>query len=342
MQRLHNLVTKTTVALLAIIVFTAVPATVLADNGQSAEGQISGGNIYQVKDETTNSAYGTTTQANACDDLRYKVLLYNPGPGFLTDVMVKATLPSGTSTSSQSTITASSTNAMPASTSASATVNFSSAQSVSYTNGTTELLDQSNNLIKNLPDGITQGGVDIGQLNASTTEFVQFDVKVSCPTPPPPTPVYTCNTLGITAEDNRTVKVSAFNTTATNGAVFNNAVIDWGDSSTPLTSASPVGQTHQYGQDGTYTIAATAHFTVNGQDVTAGGASCQQQITFKSGQPPIVTPPATTPPAATTVAAPTTLVNTGAGSVIGIFTAASAVGAVAYRRLLSRRLAHQK
>jgi uncharacterized protein with FMN-binding domain len=276
----------------ALLIFTLLIigslslAPVLADDGQSGEGQISGGEIYFIKDETTNGAYAPTVQANACDDLRYKAMLYNPGPGFLQNVMVQATLPSSSASSNTSTLTASSVNAMPGSTSANATANFSSSQSVSYQSGTTELLDQNNNLIKNLPDGVTSGGVSIGDLAASTIEFVQFDVKVNCPSTPP---VYTCNALGVTVGDNRTVQVTNFSTTATNGAVFNNAVIDWGDNSAPLTSANPVGQTHQYAADGTYTVSATAHFTVNGQDVTASGPNCVQQVTITTVPPPTYT-----------------------------------------------------
>jgi uncharacterized protein with FMN-binding domain len=170
--------------------------------------------------------------------------------------------------------------------------------------------------------------------------------QITIKTPPPNTPVYTCDALGVTAADDRTVTINKFSTTATNGAVFKNAVVNWGDNSAALTNANIVGQTHQYSADGTYTISATAHFTVNGKDVTAGGMQCEQQVTFKQNTPPVVTPPTstppTTPPPATpgtpAATAPTTLVNTGAGSVVGLFGAATVAGTLAYRRLLSRRL----
>ncbi len=53
---------------------------------------------------------------------------------------------------------------------------------------------------------------------------------------------------------------------------------------------------------------------------------------------PPVTPPTTTPG---TPAAPTQLVNTGAGSVIGIFAAATAAGYAFYKFILGRKLSRQ-
>jgi len=170
--------------------------------------------------------------------------------------------------------------------------------------------------------------------------LVTMNVKVSMPNIPTPSPTYTCDALNIAADVDRKVKVSAFSTTATNGATFKDAVINWGDNTTPLTTNNVVGQAHQYGADGTYTITATAHFTVGGEDVTATGLQCQKQVTFSSTTPPKVTPPPSTPPS-TPSATPAALVNTGPGSVVGLFAAATAAGTVIYRRMLTRRLSRQ-
>lgn len=346
MKRLSTLKQKLGIALAAFTLITvaAVPMVAADQSQQTSEGQISGGNIYKIKDETQNGAYASTISASACDELEYKVYLYNPGPSFLSNVNIQATLPSGSHTSNTSTITTDSVNAFPETTSADATVNFSSAQSVSYESGTTQLLDINNNLIKTLPDGITQGGINLGDLAASGTEFVQFGVKVNCPTPPP-APVYSCDAFNITADVNRTIKVSTFSATAKNDAMFNNAVIDWGDKSPTLTTANVVGQTHQYAADGTYLVTATANFTVtvNGksQNVSAGGLQCEKKVTFTTTTPPQVTPPATPPAPTPTPAAPTALVNTGPGSVAGLFAAATAIGTLGYRKMLGRRLGSQ-
>ncbi|HWT55840.1 MAG TPA: DUF11 domain-containing protein [Candidatus Microsaccharimonas sp.] len=141
------------------------------------------------------------------------------------------------------------------------------------------------------------------------------------------TPTYSCDQFHVTAGDNRTVTVDAFKTSQSNGATFKNAVINWGDQSQALTTNSVVGQKHTYAADGTYTLTATAHFDVNGQDVATTG-SCTQVVKFTTPG----TPPTTTPP--------TQLVNTGAGSVVGIAAVVAVVSAFAYN-LLGRRLSRQ-
>lgn len=135
-------------------------------------------------------------------------------------------------------------------------------------------------------------------------------------------PTFTCDLFHVTTGD-RSVTVDKFNTTANNGATFKDVEINWGDNSTSLYT-NAVGQTHKYTNYGTYSISAVARFTVNGKDVTAGGASCTQTVSFTAPG----TPPTT----------PNTLVNTGAGDVAGIFAAAAVVGAFAHRLFLSRRL----
>ncbi|HEX4774296.1 MAG TPA: hypothetical protein VH234_02160 [Candidatus Saccharimonadales bacterium] len=299
-------------------------------------GQIEGGAaVYQVKNLTESGAYGDNVSAKACEELQYGIRLHNSGFVAVNNINVKVDLPSSASTSNTSTMTATYTDGIVPSTTDTTAVAFANAQSISFTDDSTTLFDGNGNAVKTFTGhDIIGNGLSLGSLNGSTTEYLTFQAKVNCPTPPP-APVYTCDELNLTAGDNRTVKLTVFNTTAKNGATFKDAVIDWGDSSSQLTTANVVGQTHQYTKDGTYTVAATAHFTVNGQDVTASGPSCEKVVTFSSTTPPTVTPPASTPPTQTP---PTTLVNTGPGSVAAIFAAATVAGTVAYRRLLARRL----
>jgi len=180
----------------------AVPALVLAGPVMAAsEGQTEGGNIYRIKNVTKNVDFTDPANAAACDTLMYKVRIHNPGPGALSKVGVKATLPSNVATSHTSTVMVSSINADPETTSDTAVVNLTSAQSLSYVNGSTQLLDANGNAMKTLADGITQGGVDIGNVGVSINEkrFVQFQAKVSCPpvTPTPtPTPTPTIPNTG--------------------------------------------------------------------------------------------------------------------------------------------------
>ena len=252
------------------------------------EGQIEQGDIYRIKNITKNSLFADPASADKCETVQYKVRLHNPGPGVVSNVNVKATLPTTAASTNVSTVSITAQNAFPVTVSDIATLFLSTPQSVSYVSGSTQLLDTNSAVLANLPDGIIGSGVNIGSVAVSllNIKFVQFQAKVNCP-PPPAQPVFTCDKLSVLAQANRMAQVSAFATTALNGAVYNHAVIDWGDGSAPLTIASPVGQTHQYAADGTYTITATAHFIVNGQDVAATSPACVAKVTFKA---PPVTP----------------------------------------------------
>jgi uncharacterized repeat protein (TIGR01451 family) len=182
-MKIKSLVLSTAAAVVVTTVGFAGPA--LADS----PGVIDGGDIYRVKNVTKNTAFADTASANACEELQYKVVLHNSGFSAAQNISVNATLPSAASTSNVSKMTANYDGGVEKSVSDTATVSLTSAQSISYQSGTTQLLDKNSNVIKTLPDGVTAGGVNIGNINGSTAEFVQFKAKVNCPTTPtPPTP----------------------------------------------------------------------------------------------------------------------------------------------------------
>lgn len=213
---------------------------------------------------------------------------------------------------------------------------------------------------KSVPDGVTVGGVIVGNYLPGGAAYVYFDVKVpgedqlqcgiteyrnvgvarpegmnefyntaitkvekKCQ---PNQPKYSCDLLDITKGDNRKVTISKFTTTAQNGATFKDAVISWGDDTAPLTTNTVVGQSHTYAKDGNYTVTATARFDVNGQVVTASSANCAKSVSFTTPPTPPVTPPT-----------PSVLPNTGTGDVLGIFAAVTIAGAAAHRLFLGRR-----
>lgn len=171
-------------AALAVAPSLALAAPVFADSpGQLA----SGPDLYQVRNVTKNGSYSSSANATCGDVVKYSIKLANSEFGLLTNVTVKAAL-SGS-------MTASATNAANQTTSVSGnvTVNVDKGNLV-YVPGSTVNLNVSGGHIKNLPDGITAGGVNKGNLNGSTREFVQFQAKVECPTTPttpevPVTPV---------------------------------------------------------------------------------------------------------------------------------------------------------
>jgi LPXTG-motif cell wall-anchored protein len=153
---------------------------VLADS----PGQLGGGSlVYKVKDVTQNGSYANSINASACDVLEYSIDLHNTEFGELSNIMVNVTLPS----SGTSTMTATPDAGGTTGTNGTVNVNLGSAQGITYEDGTTELFDGSGNLIKTLPDGIANGGINVGNLNGSTAEFVNFKAEVNCPTPVTPT-----------------------------------------------------------------------------------------------------------------------------------------------------------
>lgn len=168
-----------TAAAAAIVPVAAVVGPTLADS----PGQIGGGDIYSVKNLTQNTQYSNQTTANACDEVQYSVRLHNPDYSTVNNIVVKATVPAGASTTNTSDLTITYTDGIGSPVRASAIVNLTSAQSVSYESGTAVLYDGSGNVIRSLPDGITDSGVNVGSLPGSTTEFVNFKAKVNCPTP---------------------------------------------------------------------------------------------------------------------------------------------------------------
>jgi uncharacterized repeat protein (TIGR01451 family) len=181
---------------------------------------------------------------------------------------------------------------------------------------------------------------------AQTTSTCQAVVTFTAPQP-----IYTCDEFTVSSGTDNDVTVTNFADTVENGATFSNLVINWGDNSAPTPATTPIGTTHTYAASGTYVITAVAHFNVNGQDVTAGGASCQATVpvnapTCTTGQtgtyPNCVTPVTpttpTTPTPTATYVAPVSLINTGPGNVVAGFVAISVLGAFGYRWFLKRQL----
>lgn len=142
----------------------------------------------------------------------------------------------------------------------------------------------------------------------------------------PKQPAYACTLLDVAKGSNRTVTISKLAETAENGAIFKNAVINWGDKSSLLTTAAAAGQTHQYKKDGTYKVTATAHFTVNGQEQAVSSTNCAATVSFTTPKQP--TPPAQLP-------------NTGVGNVAIPAALAAVAGYAVYAFTMKRRAARQ-
>ncbi len=169
-----------------IVPVAAVVSPALADS----PGQVTAG--YSIKNLSQNTKYTNPATAGQCEELEYSLRLHNPSYSAANSIVVKATLPAGASTSNTSNATITYSDGVGSPASASATVNLNPALGVSYEAGSAKLFDGSGNVIKTLPDGVTNSGVNIGSLSGSTVEYVNFKAKTSCKElPPPPKPPVT-------------------------------------------------------------------------------------------------------------------------------------------------------
>ena len=223
--------------------------------------------------------------------------------------------------------------------------------------GTVTWFDSNHPNGEQLPDtALTSGGTDLGNYGVNGGGYIRFHATIdanpkectitntgfaradnipeesseasvtinNCVVTPPPTqPVFTCNSLTPDNLGNDIYKFTT-NTTALNGAVVNSYVYNFGDNSPTLQTNNAVVE-HTYPGPGTYNSAVTVNFLINGTKTqVVSSSSCTATITIPTTP---TTPSPTTPITPTS----TTLINTGPGSVVGIFAAAVILGAVAHR-----------
>jgi len=142
---------------------------------------------------------------------------------------------------------------------------------------------------------------------------------------PPQTPLYTCESFTLSKN---TVKVnekftSNVKVTAQNGAQFKLATFTYGDEAngakyvTNNITNGTVTADHTYAAEGNYAPRVKLEFTVNGENKTVEDAKCMAQIKVEKQVLSTTT---------------TTLPNTGASDVVGIFSAVTILGAVTHRR----------
>ncbi len=134
-------------------------------------------------------------------------------------------------------------------------------------------------------------------------------------------PTFVCKAVTVDKLDDRTVSVKVTPDFTGKDVSVESYTYNFGDGSTPKTTdQTPLK--HTYAKDGTYHIVTSVNFLVKGQmhnGVTSD--ACAQNVTFSTE---------TTPPSE--------LPNTGAGNVVGIFTAVTVAGALAHRYWLNRRV----
>lgn len=292
-------------ASLAVVPMLAFAAPVFADSpGQLA----SGPDLYQVRNVTKNGAYGSSASATCNEVVKYSVKLANSEFGLLTNVTVKASLQNGN-------MTATATNAANLATSVSGTATVSLDKgTLSYIAGSTKVYDVNGAFIKDAADGVTAGGVNVGNLNGSTREFVQFQAKVNCPEVPVVKDIKVCE---LATKKVITIKENAF------------------DSAKHSKDLKDCDQAEEVKQIKVCELSTKKLITINEKDFDGGKHSKDLTKCDVTPVTPPVTPEAPKTPVAP-VPTPTVLPNTGAGAIAGIFAATSAVGAIAHR-VVTRR-----
>jgi hypothetical protein len=297
-------------------VLAAVP--VLAVSGlafAASPGQLAGGDNYVVKNVTQNGSYANSVNATCNDVVQYSMQLSNTQFGALNNVTLKATLSSNGSTS---TATATTDLGGTSGTSDTASVSLGSGQTQALVSGSTVLFDDKGSAIKTLPDTITSG-VNIGTLNGSTTEFVNFKTKVSCPAPKPQT-----FTATATATASASASAKATCPAGQSGSATATAT------ASASASASATSTVSQADAQSKAESAAKAKAQAQAQANAQASANAKAKAEVKCTSPTVtpVTPPASPTPAPQT---PSEIPNTGAGDVLGIFAGASATGAAAHQ-----------
>jgi PKD domain len=158
--------------------------------------------------------------------------------------------------------------------------------------------------------------------------YLKLEVKE---VPTPPVSTGKCELVVVTPVKDkvRTVTAKVTGSTSANASIVGYE-INWGDG----TKSNKQEDTHTYAKDGNYKITTRVQVKfADGRTEWLGAPACNQEVTFKPGQPPVV-PPVTPPTVVTTGK----LVDTGAGSIAGIFTATTVGGAAAYQVFTKRRL----
>ncbi len=188
---------------------------------------------------------------------------------------------------------------------------------MSYVPGSTMLFNSQNMNGKQLTDGVTDKGINIGSHAPGGASYVVFkakadsakelecgtntltnkatvetdygqksdtaDVEVNKECQPP---IYTCDALSINKVNDYTYKFES-GYTVKNGSFksASYAVYDADGNKVATVQGTPNSATYTQTTPGTYTVKATVTFTVNGEDVTATSEDCADSFTVPTPQP---------------------------------------------------------
>ncbi len=255
------------------------------------------------------------------------------GPGVAHGTTVKVVLPTGEASTFSPSATISATNVPSVNDSVSINCNGKVVK-LKYVAGSASQSSITTGKVA-LADTIVTTGVPISSHGVSGDVWACWDERVYVlltveveEVKPPVVPVISCDELKVSKTSLAVNEKFTTTTTITakNGASFKKAIYTFGDENSDadkttvstLTNGKIVAE-HSYAKAGTYTISSRIDFDVNGSPESVTDSKCTAKVTV------------TAPPQAVLAATTTTLPATGAGSVIGIFTGTSILGAFLYR-----------
>ena len=287
---------------------------------------------FQVSNLTTNSGYAKSVSAACGDTVKYSVVLDNSDFGLLSNVTASANLSSGA-------ISASAKNVNGDTTSVSGSVSVSTTGTLQYVAGSTVRVnvDQDTGATTNVaePDGITTGGVNVGNLNASTYIFVQFQAKVACETPKP-IKVCDLSSLQIVTINEDQFDASKYSKDLSKCTSKPKQIkVCKLDTKTIVTIDEDKFDSSKYSKDLNDCKTTPPPSKIQVCDLTNKSIVTIDESAFDSSKYSKDLNACQT----TTVTPPTELPNTGAGNVIAVFVGAIVAGTIGYRIYLSRKLA---
>jgi hypothetical protein len=141
-----------------------------------------------IADVTRDSPFHNPLRAAPCDELEYRVRLYNPGPGGLTNVRITAEINTLTRyTRMTPTIVVYTPEGSIAATAFQPKIVVPVAQTQEYVAESTQILDSAGRVVrtsagKQLADGTTDSGygISIGSVGVGVTEYFAFRTRLSC------------------------------------------------------------------------------------------------------------------------------------------------------------------
>ncbi len=290
-------------------VFTGVPG--YGDESDFVRGRVSGSSndFTDPVNDSCNNGTQFSVRVYVHNAANQTLNNNGTGPGVAHDTKVKVSVPSTTANKLTGTISAS--NAASVNDTLTIDCNGKTMQ-LSYVNGSA-IEQRMDGSTSPLSDSIVSTGALIGTHDVNGDVWGCFEqrvlvfLKVKVTEAPSQLPAV-CTALVI-SQSNHTVTVKSVDFTA-NDAKVSNIRIDFGDGTVKTVKTTDLPISHTY--TGNTSRKITATLLTDKGEVTS--VNCAKTVSFTS-QP-----------------TPTHLVNTGAGNIVGIFTATSLVGAFLHRK----------